>query len=125
MKKLKMLLLTTCLISSTSAISNVVFIKKGTAAPSDGYLFDEVSAKKTREELIEKDGLVKINQSLEKIVEAQKQVAELYEKKSDKFEKRADALSLSLEKSNNSSFYMKAGIFILGAALGYGLTRGK
>lgn len=82
---MKMSLITISLIFSTLVNSqdNSIYLKKGETTPYEGIFLTLESAKKVRQDLIEKDGLVKINASYESSLKLSDLNTELYKKQVD------------------------------------------
>lgn len=101
-----------------SALANQsVELDKGQPAPYPGVLLDKEKSKEIRDELIEKDGLVKTNESLNKSIQLYRSNEDLQNQKSDILLKQNIELTKTLNDTRSVSGWEKVGFFILGVAI--------
>lgn len=127
MKKLILMLMLVSLIPVSSFANQAYDIKAGQPAPVDGVLFDKEKANEIKNELIEKDGLVRTNNSLNKTIELQTKNNELTNQTNEILMGRNLELTKSLNDSRETSTFTKVlyfvgGVVITGAAV-WGATR--
>lgn len=94
-----------------------VNINKGEKAPYTGVLLDQEKAEKLRDELIEKDALVKTNESLNKSIILYKSNEEILSGQKDMLLKQNISLTETLNDTRTTSDLVKVGYFVLGVAV--------
>ncbi len=82
-----------------------------------GTLLDKEKSRKIRDELIEKDGLVKLNESLNKSIDLYKSNEEIMLKQKDLLLNQNIELTKTLNDTRSVSGWEKVGYFILGVAI--------
>lgn len=121
------------LITFLMIISQPVFadtatnLSKGQPAPYDGILLDKEKSDKIRDELIEKDALVKINESLNKSIKLHRDNEDILNGQKKMLVDQNIELTRALNDSRETSTWTKIGFFALGfivtSAAVYGATR--
>lgn len=106
---------------STSSAQNSVPLKLGDAAPFTGILFSKEGAEQVRYELLEKESLVKLNDSLNKSLEIYKKNEDLYTQRYNNLLDQNNNLSLSLEKARDSNT-LRDVILVVSGMLAVGLA---
>jgi hypothetical protein len=108
-------LLNILLIFSISVnAQEVLYLKKGTLAPYNGYLFNEEKASNLKKEMIEKDGLTTENQLLKRKIELNDLNEQSYIKQKDILEKQNDRLVNEITKNKSMSTVERVVWFGLG-----------
>lgn len=101
-----------------SALANqAVELDKGQPAPYPGTLLDKEKSKEIRDELIEKDGLVKTNESLNKSINLYKSNEEILGKQKDLLLNQNIELTKVLNDTRSMNGWERVGFFILGVAI--------
>ena len=89
-------------------------LNKGDPAPYSGTLLDKEKSRKIREDLIEKDGLVKTNESLNKSLLLYRSNEDILNSQKDLLIKQNVELTKTLNDTRSTSNWEKAGYFVLG-----------
>lgn len=109
------------LILSTPAYAdNAITVKTGYVVPPEyngGTLLDSEKAEKIRDQLIERDGFEKENESYKKSIEYYKSNELIYTKQNDILLSRNIQLTETLNDSREMSGWTKVGFFVLGVAV--------
>ncbi len=124
MKKLITLLLT---LATPAYADNAVKVKTGDVVPpayNDGTLLDKEKSEKIRDQLIERDGFEKENESYKKSVELYKANEVIYTKQNDILLSRNIQLTETLNNSREMSDWTKVAYFALGIAITAGAVYG-
>lgn len=101
-----------------SALANQsVELDKGQPAPYPGTLLDKEKSKEIRDELIEKDGLVKTNESLNKSINLYKSNEEILGKQKDLLLNQNIELTKVLNDTRSMNGWERVGFFVLGVAV--------
>jgi hypothetical protein len=114
---IKLLLLLTLLTSSAIAQSDPVYLEKDAKSPYTGLLFTVEESQALRKELIEKDTLVKINESLTRSLDLYRSNESLYQSQKNILLEQNDKLAKSLYSERQLSSTEKALYFLGGVAL--------
>lgn len=96
------------------AEGDVVFIKKGTPAPEDGYLFPPLKAEEQRNVELERNKYKLLNTSLETSVDILKESQKILESKVTKLSDQNDKLAESLYQEKDTQDAKNILIFGLG-----------
>lgn len=102
------------LFSFTLYAGDVTHIEKNTPAPYTGYLFTPEKTNEVKNVVVERDGLLKLNESLTKSLQLQSDVADLNQKKVTILLEQQDKLSKSLYDERSVSNWTQFGWFALG-----------
>ena len=102
------------LFSFVSYAGEVTFIKAKEPAPYDGYLMTPAKTNEVKNVVIERDGLLKLNESLNKSLQLQSDVADLNQKKVTILLEQQETLSKSLYDERSMSNWVQFGWFALG-----------
>jgi len=104
-----------------------VELDKGQLAPFPGTLLDKETANKVKNELIEKDALVKTNESLNRSIKLYKDNQDILGDQKDMLIKQNIELTKTLNDARDTSDWVKVGYFVLGVvvtgAAAYGASR--
>lgn len=84
---------------------------------NEGTLMDKEKAEKIRDELIEKDALVKEKESYEKSIKLYEENKTIYQVENDMLLHRNIELSKALNDARETSDWVKVGYFVLGVAI--------
>ena len=126
---MKTLLILLLIFTQVGYANQATDIKKDQPAPYDGVIMDKEKANNVKNELIEKDGLEKTNESLQKTITLYGKNQDLYEQKSDMLLKQNIELTKSLNDTRKMNDLEKIGLFVLGVAVTglavYGASRLK
>ena len=96
---------------------DIVHVKKGDAAPYDGYLLDQEKANKVRDQALDNEGLVKTNESLNKSIILYKSNQDLLTQENDILLKKDIELTKTLNDTRTTSDWVKVGYFVLGVVV--------
>jgi len=110
--------LTSVLVTNFSFADQTVYLDKGNPAPYPGLLMPLDRAKEIHKELIEKDYLEDINQSMKKSLDYYQQKEDLHQKKLELLLDQNDKLSQALQDSKSSTDLEK----LLWFGIGIGVT---
>lgn len=92
-------------------------LKAGQAAPVDGVLLDKVKANEVKNELLEKDGLVKLNQSLTLSLELMDKNQSILTQKTDLLLAQNTDLIKANNDSRSTSTWAAIGYTLLGVGI--------
>lgn len=93
---------------------DAVVLKKGDSAPNDGILISQDKAQEIKNTTIERDGLLQINDSLNKSLTLQTQISDINQKKVQLLSDQDDKLAKSLQNSQTMNTLEKVLWFSLG-----------
>lgn len=124
---MKSIIIALLIISQPALADTAINISKGQPAPYDGVLMDKEKAEKIRDELIEKDALVKINESLNKSVILHRSNEDILTNQNKMLLNQNIEVTKALNESRETSTltkigYFLGGVIITGAAV-YGASR--
>ena len=124
---LKYLLIISMISSQPVFADNSINLNKGDSAPYSGVLLDKEKADKIRDELIDKDALVKINESLNKSVIIYRSNEDILNGQKNMLVNQNIELTKVLNDTRETSSWVRVGYFVLGIAVTsaavYGATR--
>ncbi len=123
MKKLIAILL---ILSTPAYADNAITVRTGDVVTKEfdqGTLLDKGQANKIKDELIEKDGLVKENESFKKSVDLYESNKKLYQEENALLLNRNIQLTETVNSTRTTSTLEKIGYVLLGAAMIYGGSR--
>lgn len=115
------------LFSFVAYAGDVTHIEKDTPAPYTGYLFTPEKTNEVKNVVVERDGLLKLNESLTKSLQLQSDIAELNQKKVNILLQQQEDLSKTLYDQRSMSnlermLWVGAGILIVGVSI-YGVSQ--
>jgi hypothetical protein len=124
---MKYLLIALLIIPQPVFADAVTNIEKGQPAPYSGVLMDKQKAEKVRDELIEKDALVKINESLNKSIILHRNNEDIITNQNKMLLNQNIEVTKALNETRETSTitkigYFLGGVIITGAAV-YGASR--
>ena len=102
------------LTSVNSLAQDVIILDKGETAPFHGYLFPDDKAIQFRKDLIELDGLKKMESSYQKSLDLFNKNETLYNTKVNMLLEQNDKLAVALYKSKDRDAFENRFWFILG-----------
>ena len=114
------------LISQTAMAGNAITVKTGdvvSPAFNEGTLLDKEQANKIKDQLIERDGFERENQSYKRSIELYDKNSVIYQNQNDLLLNRNIQLTESLNKSRTTSTLELIGYMALGALIIYGGSR--
>lgn len=127
MKLLIATVLAFSLTLQTAFADTAVNINKGDSAPFSGTLLDKEKSDKIRDELIDKDALVKVNESLNKTVLIYRSNEDILNGQKKLLLDQNIELTKTLNDTRETTTLAKVGFFLLGVAVTsaavYGATR--
>ena len=116
-KKILICITLISLISTNCYADQAVEVKKGDIVPYDGSLLDREKANKIRDELIEKDGLVRTNESLNKSIQLYRSNELIYNDQKKLLLDQNIELTKTLNDTRETSTFTKVLYFLGGVAL--------
>lgn len=124
---MKKIIIALLFITQPALADTAININKGEPAPYSGVLMDKEKAEKVRDELIEKDALVKINESLNKSVILHRSNEDILTNQNKMLLNQNIELTKTLNDTRETSTitkigYFLGGVIITGAAV-YGASR--
>ena len=114
------------LFSQTAMAGNAITVKTGdvvSPAFNEGTLLDKEQANKIKDQLIERDGFERENQSYKRSIELYDKNSVIYQNQNDLLLNRNIQLTESLNKSRTTSTLEIIGYMALGALVIYGGSR--
>lgn len=102
------------LISCSLTFADTIYLAKDTPAPFEGLLFPTAQANQIRQQLIERDGLLLINTSLQKSLDLSTQIDTSNNKKINLLIEQNDKLASSLSEERTMSNWERVGYFVGG-----------
>jgi hypothetical protein len=116
-KQILSLMLISLMVANNCFANQAVNIDKDQKAPFSGVLFDKEKANNVKNELIEKDSLVKTNESLNKSINLYRSNQDLVNKENDLLLNQNVKLTENLNSAREMSDIAKIGYFLLGVAV--------
>lgn len=124
---MKALIILMLLIAQPVFADTAQNISKGQPAPYDGVIMDKERSEKVRDELIDKDALVKTNESLNKSIKLYQSNEDILNGQKQLLLNQNIELTKTLNDTRETSTLTKVGFFLLGVAVTsaavYGATR--
>ena len=124
---MKYLLILFLLFNSIVKADDVVFLPAGESKNYDGYLFTPQKAQDVKNTLIERDGLLKLNESLQRSLNLQSGIIEADQKKIQLLLDQNDKLAQSLGSSQSLNNLERFGWFLVGvvsiSVVSYGIFK--
>lgn len=117
LKTLKVFLMVGTILTTNVHAEDVVILQKDSPAPFTGLLFTQQKANELKNGLVERDGLLKINESLNKSLTLQDNIIQKKDEGITTLLDQNDRLAKSLYNERTVSDWTRAGYFILGVII--------